>query len=189
MPKSQSNSNPLLQDSLSPASASAWSDEQLVRGTEAIADDLRYLMCQLAECKSGAKEAEKKYAADQRRLLLELIEVSDAFERVFEHVESKKEACTAQMELWVKNFRTVYRLLWQALKGQSVMRIENLDGLYDPHWHIPQTRLFDPSRPEGTIVLEERRGYVWHGNLLRKSEVTVVTHNEDEANTGTAPDG
>jgi len=152
----------------------------LNRGHTVIEDDFGQLMKQLAECKTNAEEAEKRHKSEQRKLLLEVLEISDAFERVFQNIETKQAACTPQMEVWLGNFRTVYRLLWKALKGRGVLRIENLDGLYDPHWHIPRTRVYDVSRVEGTIVREQRRGYVWQGTLLRKSEVAVITHNPEE---------
>jgi molecular chaperone GrpE (heat shock protein) len=164
-----------------PGAAAAWKSEPANGRCRVIENDLARLMKQLAETRWQAEEVDKKRKTDQRKLLLELIEVSDAFERVFENIEARKSAATAQVEIWVRNFRTVYRLLWKGLKGQGVARIENLDGLYDPHWHIPRTRILNQERPEGTIVREERRGYVWQGSLLRKAEVAVITHNPDEA--------
>lgn len=159
---------------------SVWLKDQGWQLGQVLEEDIAKLMKQLGEARSELRDKEETHQKKQRGLLEELVEVSDAFERVFGRIEKHKAECTREVEAWVGSLRMVYKLLWRALKAQGVVRIGNLDGVYDPHWHLPATRIFDLAHPEGTIVSEEKPGYVWLGILLRKAEVAVVTHSQDD---------
>ena len=82
------------------------------------------------------------------------------------------------MKKWIGNFRTVYRLLDKVLSEQGVTKIESLDQAFDPHWHKVVGTVVDPSKQDGTIVEETKRGYVWQNQILREAEVIVVRNRE-----------
>lgn len=140
----------------------------------AIESDLRSLMVQLSEARSALRQNEEQQQESKKMLLLELIDVLDAFERVFRSISAKEGEVTQQMKIWIGNFRTVRRLLDKPVSDQGIVRMENLDQGFDPQWHRVSEVVNDPSKPEGTIVAEVKAGYLWHGQVLRKSEVIVV---------------
>jgi molecular chaperone GrpE len=145
---------------------------------ESIEQDVRRLLRELAEARSARAEQEKGQADDKRRLLLAMVEVLDAFERVFQSTVAKEDRITPQMKIWLGNFRSVRRRLEKFVEEEGVARIRNLDEGFDPRWHRVAETVADPSRPEGTIVRETQPGYVWRNEVLRKAEVVAVRNTE-----------
>lgn len=186
-PTPASGSHPVPAGSPNPP-AGVWTPEQQTRCAQVVAEDLATLMRQLAECQSALRDKESTQKNQWRSLLIELLEISDGFERVFARIEPHKAGCTPEVKAWLNTFHLLHRLLWRTLKAQGVTRIQNLDGTYDPHWHLPQTRVYDPTQPEGTILREEKPGYIWLGILLRKAEVAVITHEASQAVSESAND-
>lgn len=152
----------------------AWQGEAGADHLSVIEQDIGNLMRELAEARFALSEQEREHKEKTRRLLLALIEVLDAFGRVFANIHGKEDQVTPQMKGWIANFRTVRRLLDQALTDQGIARIESLDREFDPRWHRAVELVVDPSRPQGTIVEETVMGYLWRGEILRKAEVIVV---------------
>ena len=157
-----------------PAPLHAWKPEDNGNPLQVIEDDIRKLMRQLAEAKFASAEGEKRATEETRRFLLSILEVLDAFQRVFDNIEAKKGEMTRQMKIWAGNFRAVHRLLRSMLTERNVTEIENLDNGFDPHWHKIAETVPDPTRPNGSIVQEVHKGYVWQNHILRKAEVVVV---------------
>jgi len=155
---------------------------------EAIAREIGDLKRQLNEAAALPAEKEREHTESLRRLLLALLEVMDAFEGVFVNISTRKELCTPQMNIWVGNFRTPYKMLKRTLLEQGITPIENLQEGFNPHWHKVTRKVFDLSRPAGTIIAENQRGYIWRGQVLRPADVTVVTHDKSEENTPPEPD-
>lgn len=145
----------------------------------AIHEDICRLMCETASATHAAGEQSRQHRDEMRGHLLSLLEVADAFERVFANIEKRKGELTKSTRAWISNFRAIRRLLGRVLGDQGVTQIENLDQGFDPHWHKVAETVDDPTKQDGTIVGESVRGYVWHGELLRKCEVVVVRSNEE----------
>jgi molecular chaperone GrpE len=161
-----------------PAPVNAWPAGDGPDGLARIEQDLRGLMRQLAETKFQATEQQRQHSEEVRKLYLSVLEVLDALDRIFRSVRAKEDQVTPQMQKWLGNFRTARSLLEKILTDRAVVRIENLDQGFDPHWHKVAQVVVDTARPEGTIVEEVQRGYVWRGQVLRKAEVIVVRHEE-----------
>jgi len=157
-----------------PVPVHAWTAEDDSNHFGVIEDDVRKLIRELSEARFALAEQEKRVTEDTRRFLLSILDTLDAFQRVFDSIETKKEEMTRQTRIWVGNFRAVYRLLRAMLAERSVTEIENLDHGFDPHWHKIVETVADPSRPDGTIMEEVHKGYVWQNQILRKAEVIVV---------------
>ena len=151
-----------------------WKPEHGPDRLMGIEQDTRMLMRNLAEAKFLLDEGEKHQLGENQLLLLSLLEVTDAFDRVFQNVESKKEKIDQQMKIWIGNFRTVARMLRKILTEQGVKEIENLGQGFDPHWHKIAETVVDTSKSDGTIIEVVRKGYVWKNRILREAEVVVV---------------
>lgn len=165
-----------------------WNEKPLINPRDTIVKDIETKLHEIAAARNQIAEIEKEQQSKHVKRLLELLEVIDAFERVFGNIHSKKDECTRQMNIWIGNFRTVYRLLNKVLANEGVTPIENLDQGFDPEWHAVSEKIYDPERPEGTIAIEIRRGYVLHGKLLRRSTVVITTDEQDNIITDDAQD-
>jgi molecular chaperone GrpE (heat shock protein) len=139
-----------------------------------IENDIRRLMHRLAVAEHEKDQLEKAMRDEVKSILLALIDILDAFERVFEAVGSKQDLINRQMKKWIGNFRTIRRLLENLLYEEGVRAIENLDDGFDPKWHRAVDTISDPGKPDGTIVEQVQKGYFWHNAMLRKAEVIVV---------------
>jgi molecular chaperone GrpE len=136
--------------------------------------DIRRLIKEVAEARFAAEQADREHRDFTRKLFLELLDVLDAFDRVFADMRRKPEHITAPVKIWMGNFRTVRRLVDIVLRERGVTRIENAAGEFDPHWHRATETVVDPSKADGTIVEETQPGYTWRNELLRKAEVIVA---------------
>lgn len=162
-----------------PVSLHAWRAEESNESLQVIEQDIRNLMRQVAESRFLSSEHERQRTETLQRLLLAIVEVNDAFERVFQAIRAKEDFVTPQMKIWMGNFRTVRRLLEKVLTENGVVRIENLDQGFDPTWHKVAGVVVDASKPEGAIVEEVLKGYLWQNQILRKAEVVVVRNQDD----------
>ena len=153
--------------------------EKDVNAFEIIEQDIRDMMHNIAEAEFSQSEQEKLNAEKIERLLLSIIEAMDAFDRVFGSIRAKQEQVDRQMKKWMGNFRTIRRMLNKILTEQGVSIVENLDQGLDPHWHRISETVEDFAKPDGTIIEELLKGYVWHNKILRKAEVVVVRNAQD----------
>ena len=141
--------------------------------------EIRNIIRQGAESKYDLSEIERENTMDLKIIYLGIIEnVLDKMEDIFNHVEQKSEEITPKMKKWVGNFRTIYRLTRNLLRDHGVVEIENIDNGFDPQWHDADEKIKDTTKPEGTIVKQLRKGYVWRNQLLRRSKVVVVCNQE-----------
>jgi molecular chaperone GrpE len=136
--------------------------------------DMRQLLREIVDRKAEARERDQTVRGSMRKFLLEMIEVQDAFERVFRKIQAKEGQMTPQMKTWIGNFRTVYKLLDRSLTAQGLTRIEWLEPVFDPEWHTAPETVEDATKADGTIVEEIKSGYIWNGVPLRKAEVKIV---------------
>ncbi|MDG4556817.1 MAG: nucleotide exchange factor GrpE [Candidatus Contendobacter sp.] len=157
----------------------AWSGQE----SDPLSDlegDIRRLLRERAEAGFAVDEARKQNEETRRQFLLEVLDILDAFDRVFRNIHQKEDQITKQMKIWINNFRTVRRMLEKMLTEHGVTPILNLDGGFDPVWHRAIETVTDPTRPDGFITEQARCGYLWNGAILRKAEVIIVRN--DDAN-------
>lgn len=178
MSKPQRDPEDVFEITERPIPLRGWTTEDGAGRAAALAKDLGELLARLADARLSLEEQQTRQRENTRKTLLAILDVVDAFERVFRNIQGKQDQVTKQMKKWIGNFRTVYRMLRTVLADQGVSRIENLDQGFDPHWHKVVETVFDLSRPEGTIDEELEPGYVWHNQVLRKVTVRVVSHSE-----------
>lgn len=145
---------------------------------EAVIGDLGALLRRVAELDLALTEEKRARDKATEKILLQILEAIDGFERVFRAVHAKEDLVTKQMKVWLGNFRTVRRLLDNILAEHQVTPIQNLDAGFDPQWHRVMETVADPSRPDGAIAEELTRGYLRGREILRKSEVVVVKNAE-----------
>jgi len=137
--------------------------------------DTRSLIEKCGKLNHELEESEKKWESDTKKMLLEFIEVADAFENMQRNLESRIDTLGQKAKEWVGHFRAVYKLLQRSLKTAGATPIETMVGeKASPHWHNVVKVVKQPGRENETIVEVIKKGYLWHDKLLRAAEVIAV---------------
>ena len=140
--------------------------------------DVKALIRDAAGARFRLAEVDLQQAAAERKWLLGLIDVVDAFDRVFRSIDSKPDRVTDQMKIWIGNFRAVSRLLDRQLADRGARRMALAGSTFDPERQTILETLEDATREDGTIADEVRPGWERQGEILRKAEVRVVRNAE-----------
>lgn len=150
----------------------AWRQEHDGDRLAVVEEDIRGLLRAVAASRQQMRARELEHAEDLRRLLLDLLEVLDAFERVLPPVDGKPpEAPPAKLPRG--HVRAVQRLLADVLADHGVTAFESLATPFDPHRHRAVDIADDTSGAVDAVIAERKRGYTWNGDLLRKAEVVA----------------
>ena len=109
------------------------------------------------------------------RLIGELLEVMDNFERALHHAEedNSKDAVQQGMEMIHGQFKEI-------LGKYQVRPIEALGKPFDPCYHEALMQVKSDEYDEGTIAIEITRGYMIGDRVLRHSKVGVSRGQADE---------
>jgi len=132
------------------------------------------LMREADKLKRELAQAKERARRDHEQMLLDLLELMDAFDRIFANVEPRLENADRQARIWVGNFRAVRRLLDTVLKKNNVAPIEAPDRIAIPGLHTVVETRESLDLSEGTILEETLCGYLWQGKVLRKALVVAV---------------
>lgn len=103
----------------------------------------------------------------KREVLLALLELMDDFDRALTHAEEAPDA-------FADGMRLVRRRLIDVLRSHGVTPLESVGRPFDPNLHEAVSVVEGDGQESGVVHSEERRGYLWGGELLRPSRVTVV---------------
>ena len=146
-------------------SASRW---------EAVRADVTRLVREVHVLESRLAAEADQAIRDQQKILLTMLDVLDSFDRVFANIEPRVGTADPQARVWVGNFRTVRKLLERHLRDLGVVPVEAPEGKPVAGFHtIVETR--EQPDLDNEVILEElQRGYLWRGQVLRKSRVVVV---------------
>jgi molecular chaperone GrpE len=91
----------------------------------------------------------------------------DDFDRAFEHIGQVSDPVADGLRLIHRSFSGV-------LESKGVTRFHSTGTEFDPTIHeairVTESDEFEP----GTVMSEDRAGYLWHGELLRPPRVAVV---------------
>jgi molecular chaperone GrpE (heat shock protein) len=114
---------------------------------------------------------------DQKRdLLLHILEVMDAFERIIDHSDHKTDSEDRQFRSLFNNFISVYRMMASVLEEEGVRSIEFADGIATiGECKVVRTEKKD-AYPDLTILDIVEKGYYWKDEILRKTSVVVAKH-------------
>jgi len=144
-----------------------------------IEQEITRLMKEIAGAKALLDEMEREHREKERSFILGLIEVCDAFERVFAHALRGNIAATKEGNALLDSFRMIYELLENELSLQGVTAMEDVSGAFSPLLHKAAGTKHDSKLPEGTIIEIVKRGYVWGDGPIRKPEVMVSSRKLD----------
>ena len=101
------------------------------------------------------------------RLLGDLLPVFDNLERAVRFMPNEGEA-----KAWRVGVEMTMNGFMEALSRLGVKPIEAVGQTFDPRFHEAVQRV-ESTEPEGTVVEELQRGFVWNDHVLRASLVKV----------------
>ncbi len=115
------------------------------------------------------REREEMQGRVAERLLSNLLPVFDNLERALAYMptEGDGKAWRVGVEMTLNGFL-------EALAGLGVKPIEAIGTMFDPRFHEAVQQV-ESSEPEGTVVEEVQRGFMWNDRVLRASLVKVST--------------
>ncbi len=102
------------------------------------------------------------------RILLQLLEVVDNFERALDHGDEQ-----ADLEGYREGMKLIYEQLTTLLDKHEVSPIEAVGKPFDPNLHEAVMQTESDEYPEGTVAIEMSKGYRQGGRILRHSKVGV----------------
>ena len=136
--------------------------------------DIIALLRQASALQTQVKDCEEKATKEKKTMLLHLVGVLDAFDRVFNNIGPKEKDADRQTKIWLGNFRSIRRLVDSTLKEAGVLKIESPTGKAIPGLHTVVETVENPELENDTIVEELEKGYMWGEQVLRKASVKIV---------------
>ena len=131
--------------------------------------------------KRTARQFEGMIRSGNDKILIELLDVVDSFERARQHKDGQSDvsALSEGMEL-------IYNQMTTLLGRYDVKPIEAVGKPFDPNLHEAIMQVASDEYPEGIIAIEISRGYGLAGRVIRHSKVGVSkgAAKEETAETG-----
>jgi molecular chaperone GrpE len=140
-------------------------------GAKAERDDIRdILLRRQAEFENFRKRTEKErsdyvqYAAMD--MVRDLLPILDDFERALKIEGAGPE--------YARGIEMIYNRMYETLKKMGLEPIASDGKTFDPNLHQAVERVETKDSPDGTILSEFQRGYLFKGKLLRPTMVKVA---------------
>ncbi len=118
--------------------------------------------------KRTARRFEEIVRSANDRILLQLLDVIDNFERAFDHGDEQ-----ADLEGYREGMKLIYEQLTTLLDKHEVLPIEAVGRPFDPNLHEAVMQTESDEYPEGTVAVEMSKGYRQGERILRHSKVGV----------------
>lgn len=145
-----------------------------------IETDIQMLIKESDRLNACLKKEREQAKADIRRMLINFIEVLDAFDRVFKNIQEKELEIDKQTRIWMGNFGSIRNLVERKLRESGISVIEAPEGKAIPGLHtIVETKIVE-GLSDDTILEEIEKGYISIDSVIRKSSVITVKNNEDK---------
>ncbi|HEX4897406.1 MAG TPA: nucleotide exchange factor GrpE [Candidatus Limnocylindrales bacterium] len=127
-----------------------------------------------------AEERQAMLGLAAEGLISKVLALADDFDRAIEARPS-----TIADDPWVEGIAAIDRKLRQLLESEGVSAIDAVPGTpFDPREHEAVASVPGTDHPDGSIVVEVRRGYRLRDRVLRPALVAVAAH--DDATDGAA---
>jgi molecular chaperone GrpE len=155
-----------------PAAADQMEQLRIERdGAKAERDEIRDLLLRRqAEFENFRKRTEKErseyvqYAATD--MVRDLLPILDDFERAL-----KVEGASPE---YARGIEMIYNRTYETFKKMGLEPIATAGKTFDPNLHQAVERAETTESPDGTILSEFQRGYLFKGKLLRPTMVKVA---------------
>jgi molecular chaperone GrpE len=129
-----------------------------------------------ADMENARKRAERekenllKYGSE--RILQDLIDVVDNFERTVQMLSSETDP---KVKSIVVGLDMVSKMFLDSLRKHGMSQLESLGKDFDPNFHEAMGQEYAEGRRPNEVVKEFQKGYVLNGRLLRAAKVVVAS--------------
>ncbi len=120
--------------------------------------------------KRAAREKEAVVAYGNERLLRAILPFLDNLERAITQASS-----SGSSEPLIDGVRLTYDHFLAELRKFGLTQVPAEGEMFDPNVHEAIAMVPWEGKPEGTVLAENRKGYLLNGRLLRPAQVTVAT--------------
>jgi molecular chaperone GrpE len=117
--------------------------------------------------KRMARQCEEIVRTANDRILFDLLDVVDSFERALEHPDN------SDYDSFRKGTELILNQIKDLLARREVTPIEAIGNLFDPNLHEAMMQVASDEHGEGTVAIEISRGYRQGNRVLRHSKVGV----------------
>ncbi len=120
--------------------------------------------------KRSARQYEEIIASANDRLLTELLDIVDNFERALEHADNNRSNSADGL---AEGTKLIYNQLRDLLARYNVTPIEAVGKTFDPNLHDAMMQVDSDEYEEGIVAVEISKGYLRGERVLRHSKVGV----------------
>ena len=124
--------------------------------------------------KNTERRIDDAVTKEKKRFIMQILLVAEEIDLAVE--EARKMANSDMLEA----IEMVKRKLWNVLTDEGLCLIESVGKPFDPHLHEAVLEIETLDHPEGTIIEEVKKGYLFRGNLLKPSMVKVASIPESD---------
>ena len=128
--------------------------------------------------KRTEKEKQDTLAYANEKIIIELLDLLDNFERAMCEIKKTEEADKIKTGV-----ELIFKQLYHLLKSKGVEEIEALEKQFDPEKHEALMQIVSDKHEEGTVVQEIQKGYMLKEKVIRPAKV-AVSKKEDKDKTG-----
>ncbi len=129
------------------------------------------------------KEESLKYANE--KLLKDLLPVLDFLDMAISHSSYYLEQDNSgNLKSFVEGIKLAYAEFVKVLKNHFVESVETAGKMFDPNFHEAVEMVESYNEPEGKILEEKRKGYIYKERLLRPAMVSIAKPKGAEADRG-----
>jgi molecular chaperone GrpE len=144
-------------------------EEKLKQQIEELEDKYLRLAAEFDNYKKRmARQYEETIRSANDRIILELLEVVDNFERAL-HPENDN----VDLENFRKGAELIFNQMTSLLSKYEISPIEALGKPFDPNLHEAVMSIESEDYPEGVVAVEMSKGYMQGDRVLRHSKVGV----------------
>jgi molecular chaperone GrpE len=133
-----------------------------------------------AEMENYKKRLERTYAdlakRGRKELLLKLLGVGDNLERAIAYESGSGQEVDSRN--LATGLRMTYLQFKELLGGEGVREVKTVGEQFDPAVHEAVAAEVTADRPEGEVVAEVQKGYLYQDELLRPARVKVAAKEE-----------
>ncbi len=169
----EADSSASYEEEKSPADEAGDELAQLKARVETLEEDKLRAMADLDNYrKRMARQFEEVVRSANDKLLIDLLEVIDNFERALDHGAQETES-SDELGAFRDGMAMIYQQMLALLARYDVRPIESLGKPFDPAFHEAMMQVASDEYDEGVIVTEVSKGYMHGDRVLRYARVGV----------------
>jgi molecular chaperone GrpE len=127
--------------------------------------------------KRVAKEKVQLIQSANEDLIAQLLPIIDNFERAVSHASTNE----AESKGFIEGVEMILKQLLSCLEGQGLKAMSTVGEKFDPNYHEAIGNEHHDQYPSGTIISEQRKGYMIKDRLLRTPLVVVSKGPQEES--------